>query len=44
MDAGAREAVKFCNDLGSYVFVITNQSVVARGYFGVDGVHRLQDE
>ncbi|MBM7484093.1 D,D-heptose 1,7-bisphosphate phosphatase [Bradyrhizobium sp. USDA 3686] len=40
---GAREAIKLCNDLGYYAFVVTNQSGVARGYYGVDDVHRLHD-
>lgn len=41
--SGAREAIKLCNDLGYYAFVVTNQSGVARGYYGVDDVHRLHD-
>ncbi|WP_128926857.1 HAD-IIIA family hydrolase [Bradyrhizobium guangxiense] len=40
---GAREAIKLCNDLGYYAFVATNQSGVARGYYGVEDVHRLHD-
>lgn len=40
---GAREAIKLCNDLGHYAFVVTNQSGVARGYYGVDDIHRLHD-
>ncbi|MFZ3034960.1 MAG: HAD family hydrolase [Parvibaculum sp.] len=31
--SGAREAIKLLNELGFYVFVVTNQSGVARGYF-----------
>lgn len=41
--AGAREAIRLCNDLGYYTFVVTNQSGVARGYYGVDDIHRLHD-
>jgi D-glycero-D-manno-heptose 1,7-bisphosphate phosphatase len=40
---GAREAIRLCNDLGYYAFVVTNQSGVARGYYGVDDIHRLHD-
>jgi D,D-heptose 1,7-bisphosphate phosphatase len=39
--AGAREAIKLCNDRGYLVFVVTNQAGVARGYYGVDAVRRL---
>lgn len=40
---GAREAVKLCNDLGYLCFVVTNQSGVARGYYGLDAVESLHD-
>jgi len=40
---GAREAIKLCNDRGYFTFVVTNQSGVARGYYGIDAVHRLHD-
>ncbi|QIO32752.1 HAD-IIIA family hydrolase [Bradyrhizobium sp. 1(2017)] len=40
---GAREAIKLCNDLGYYTFIVTNQSGVARGYYGIDDVGRLHD-
>jgi D-glycero-D-manno-heptose 1,7-bisphosphate phosphatase len=40
---GAREAIKVCNDRGYLVFVVTNQAGVARGYYGVEDVHRLHD-
>jgi len=39
--AGAREAVKLCNDRGYLTFVVTNQAGVARGYYGVDAIDRL---
>jgi D,D-heptose 1,7-bisphosphate phosphatase len=38
---GAREAIKLCNDCGYLTFVVTNQAGVARGYYGVDSIHRL---
>jgi D-glycero-D-manno-heptose 1,7-bisphosphate phosphatase len=38
---GARQAVKRFNDLGWYVFVVTNQAGVARGYYDETTVHRL---
>lgn len=38
---GAESAVKSLNDRGYFVFVITNQSGVARGFFPAEAVERL---
>jgi D-glycero-D-manno-heptose 1,7-bisphosphate phosphatase len=38
---GAKEAIKFLNEQNYYVFVITNQSGVARGYYTEEDVMTL---
>lgn len=37
----AQQAIKFCNQAGYFVFVVTNQAGVARGYYDEKAVHRL---
>lgn len=38
---GAREAVRYLNDSGYRVIVITNQAGIARGYYDEEDFHRL---
>lgn len=40
---GAQEGIRFVNELGLYVFVVTNQSGVARGYYSEQDVRQLHD-
>lgn len=37
----ARRAIKYCNDAGYFVFVVTNQAGIAQGYYDEAAVRRL---
>lgn len=41
--AGAKDAVKFFNDRGYYVFVVTNQAGVAHGYYEETAIAALHE-
>jgi D-glycero-D-manno-heptose 1,7-bisphosphate phosphatase len=38
---GAPEAIRWCNEHGTLVFVVTNQSGIARGYYAEEDFHTL---
>lgn len=40
---GAREAIKYVQGLGYLAILVTNQSGVARGYYGEEDVRRVYD-
>ena len=40
---GAKDAIKMLNDRGYFVFVVTNQAGVGRGYYSIEDVVKLHD-
>jgi D-glycero-D-manno-heptose 1,7-bisphosphate phosphatase len=40
---GAKQAIKLANDQGAFVFVVTNQAGIARGFYAEDNVLALHD-